>query len=419
MSGLFSQVGVGKEKRAQVATTAGDGTAGVPNTATVTTAAAHNLRPGDVVVIAGVTPSGYNGSWAVSGVPSSTTFTIQTGTALLAAITVQGTVDASAYGVGAMPSRFFEFVSENVVSNRQRIESAAIATGNRVQASSRFAVNELNATGDLVLEVSSKGFGFWLEYMLGKVTTTGPTDSAYTHTAAISTVRGKSLTYQKLLPEADVSGGVNTVATALAGTVLTYLGCKVSQWELSNSVDGMLMLKLSLLGRNEVVNVPLAAASYPTGPELLSFLNGDIQVDGESVANVKGITISCDLKLAERRFVGPATRNGEPLEASLREFKASLDVEFNDTVLLNKFRSATAAGSLAAITATWTGAGLIGAATYPSLTVSLPNFRVDGSTPTIDGPGILSQKVDGPCLNTSVTSADACSIVYVTTDTTP
>lgn len=51
-------------------------------TAIVTTSAAHGLGIGDVVTIAGVTPSGYNGIWAVSTVPSATTFGIYVGTAL-------------------------------------------------------------------------------------------------------------------------------------------------------------------------------------------------------------------------------------------------------------------------------------------------------------------------------------------------
>jgi hypothetical protein len=51
-------------------------------TAVVTTSAAHNYSVGDVVTIAGVTPAGYNGSWAVTAVGSATTFSIYVGTAL-------------------------------------------------------------------------------------------------------------------------------------------------------------------------------------------------------------------------------------------------------------------------------------------------------------------------------------------------
>lgn len=51
-------------------------------TAIVTTSAAHGLGIGDVVTIAGVTPAGYNGIWAVTSIPSATTFGIYVGTAL-------------------------------------------------------------------------------------------------------------------------------------------------------------------------------------------------------------------------------------------------------------------------------------------------------------------------------------------------
>ena len=51
-------------------------------TAVCTTSAAHGFGVGDVVTIAGVTPAGYNGSWAIVAVGSTTTFSIYVGTAL-------------------------------------------------------------------------------------------------------------------------------------------------------------------------------------------------------------------------------------------------------------------------------------------------------------------------------------------------
>ena len=46
--------------------------------AQITTSAAHGFSVGDAVVIAGVTPSGYNGQYFVYSVPSTTTFVIET-----------------------------------------------------------------------------------------------------------------------------------------------------------------------------------------------------------------------------------------------------------------------------------------------------------------------------------------------------
>lgn len=51
-------------------------------TSVATTSGAHGFGVGDVVTIAGVTPSGYNGSWAITAVGSTTTFSIYVGTAL-------------------------------------------------------------------------------------------------------------------------------------------------------------------------------------------------------------------------------------------------------------------------------------------------------------------------------------------------
>jgi len=64
-------------------------------TAVVTTSAAHGYGVGDVVTIAGVTPAGYNGKWAITAVGSATTFSIYVGTALGA---------GSAFGTSTGPS---------------------------------------------------------------------------------------------------------------------------------------------------------------------------------------------------------------------------------------------------------------------------------------------------------------------------
>lgn len=64
------------------------GSALTPNAATnattslITTTAAHGLAVGDVVLLAGMTPSGYNGLWVVTSVTSATQFGIYVATAL-------------------------------------------------------------------------------------------------------------------------------------------------------------------------------------------------------------------------------------------------------------------------------------------------------------------------------------------------
>lgn len=69
-------------------------------TAVVTTSTAHGYGVGDVVTIAGVTPAGYNGKWAITAIGSATTFSIYVGTALGAG-SAFGTSTGENYGPAA------------------------------------------------------------------------------------------------------------------------------------------------------------------------------------------------------------------------------------------------------------------------------------------------------------------------------
>ena len=62
-----------------------NGAAETGTTATFTTATAHNVTIGDVVTVAGVGVAGYNGTWTVTGAPTTTTFTATLAVAGLAA----------------------------------------------------------------------------------------------------------------------------------------------------------------------------------------------------------------------------------------------------------------------------------------------------------------------------------------------
>ena len=71
-------------------------------TAVVTTSTAHGYGVGDSVLIAGVTPTLYNGRWGITAVGSATTFSIYVGTALgvqTVAGTTQGLTLAAASGM--------------------------------------------------------------------------------------------------------------------------------------------------------------------------------------------------------------------------------------------------------------------------------------------------------------------------------
>ena len=82
---------------APVTVATGGATSGTSSgtTATMTTATAHGLASGDLVTIAGVTPTGYNGTY-IATVTGSTTYTVTTSGSNLGASTVSGTTSVPA-----------------------------------------------------------------------------------------------------------------------------------------------------------------------------------------------------------------------------------------------------------------------------------------------------------------------------------
>ena len=413
MSGIYSQLGVVKEVGVAATITVITPTIGTPNIGTVS-AAAHGHRAGDVVTLAGFTPAGWNGTWTIVSVPSAGTYVISTGITAVTVSTVQGTETlVTKFGGGGTVTRFFEFMSESFKFDRKRVASNALTFNRLTKRADRFAPYGAGGVGDLMLEVQSKGFAYWLSVMLGTVVQTGPADTAaYTYTATQGPLIGQSLAVQ--------IGRAFTLSSTIQP--FTYTGVKIDSWELSNAVDGILQLKLTCSFQNEVVTVALAVPSYPSGTvELLTFAGGSLTLGAVAVATVKSITITCKNGLTavgDRRFINAGGLPAEMLQNAWRDITWSAQVEFTDLTAYNRYISTTASGTMAALVAAWSAPTIItgAASTVPSLTVTLPNARTDTETPNVSGPGLIQLKLSGPALNTNSTADDAISVVYVCGD---
>lgn len=428
MSGLFAQVGFSNETLVPPVSTAGTSVAatigGYPFLNTMTFGSAHGLQVGDVMVLVGYTAAAWNGTWVVQSVPSATTLTFIS-TIGLGVLSVHGTISSSHYGsvitgtppytIAPAPARFTTFVSESMKLNAARIESVGVGANRRVQSSTRGVIDRQGATGDLAIEVESKGFGFWLQHLIGPVVTTGPADSAYTHTASFAT--GAPVTNGLLGKSFNLQGTV--VPYNGAELVKTYLGCKVTAWELSFAVGELLTIKVSIDAMDERYDITKATASYAVNPEIFSFAGGTIQFAATTFDVVKSGTIKVDMGLeTERRFTRANTLQKEPAEAQFRTVTVDLEGEF-DTVLTayNKYAAAAYAQTIAQINLAFVGKILIGVSAFPSLTFNIPVARFDGDTPTTDGPGLPTQHVTAKGLWDGATSP--INAAYVTLDSTP
>jgi hypothetical protein len=327
-------------------------------------------------------------------------------------LTQFGIVNESVYGTAVAVTKFYEIISEDFKGNYGRLQAEALSSA-YVDRSDRFSINKKGAAGSVTLEPLTKGFGHWLQYMLGAKATTGPTETdCYTHTGTIGNLYGKSLTVQVGRAQQD-------------GTVKpwTYEGGKVTSFEFSNQVDQTLRCVIGMDFENES-NADSPAGAYilqsqslPTPAEVFTWAGGTISIGG-SAYDINEVSIKVDNALKTDRFyINKATPGKrEPTQDGKRQIEWSFRAPYTDNALWEKVSSATIAGSVATLTASWEGLTLIGTTIYPKITISIPVAMFNEGGPVVSGPGELEATYTGKGLYNGTDSA--ISIEYISEDVT-
>jgi hypothetical protein len=303
-----------------------------------------------------------------------------------------GASDEVTYGTAVAASKFFEFESEGIEGKYERIDSGSIRAGTRVLRSDRFAVNPKGAEGDLKLEVKSGGYDFWLKHMLGGLQVGTPAGGFTTYTATLGDLNGKSFTAQV--------GRVDNTGTL---TPFTYEGGKVKEWELSNQVDELLKLSLTMDFAKETIGAGTGAyaASTPTyvaNTRLFSFNSGTVTVGGSSF-DISDFSLKATSGLKDDRyFIRNTGKKSEPLESDLRKYEWSLKGEFAGTTHINRVAAAIASGAVAQITVLWDGPD------NSQFKVDMPFSRFDQGPVTAGGFEVVGQDLSGMALTDGTAS---------------
>lgn len=316
-----------------------------------------------------------------------------------------GVAEETAWGTPATPDRFLEFNSEGIQASYGRVESNGLRVGRLYRSEERFTTFVEGASGDLELEVVSKGMGLLFKHMLGAVATTGSASTGFTHTATPASLTGRGLTVQVGRPFYDGS----------SVQPFTYRGGKVTEWELSNSAEENLMLTLSMDFPDEVTATALAAASYPTGLETFSWVGGTVTIAGTQFDVTEASVSGSNGLKTDRRYLRGASTKKEPVAEDYRGGEFSLSADFDSLAQRNRVASATAAGSLATVVLRWAGQTPIpgAGAAVPALTATILG-RFDTFEANVDGPDAISQDIGGTYLG-----PNAISLAYLTADTLP
>lgn len=318
-----------------------------------------------------------------------------------------GFVKESTYGTAVTVTKFAEYLSESIDFQAARTETDPLRAGTLVKRNDRFTPYVLGAQGPLSFDVMTKGFAFWLEHMLGSVATTGPAETVvFTHTGTMGDLTGKSLSLQVARP-------FTPSGTAQA---LTCAGGKVMDWTLSNTVDGNLMAELTLDFQSFSTATGLAAASYPASMENFTWAKGTVLVGG-SQFDIDNISIKGSNNLAtDRRQIRNSTLKKEPL-AGRRTLEWAIDADFVDLTQQARVHSATRAGALASIQATWIGPTILGTTIFPTIDVLIPAARFDAWQANVGDSSAIKQNLTGVGLYDGTNSP--VTITVKTADATP
>lgn len=372
-----------------------------------------------------------------------------------------GYATESTVGTPVTVTAFVPLLSETLSQDKTRLESAGIIAGRRVLTSDQWNGGNVTVSGSVQHELYNRGLGKLFTAMFGDVTTTGA--GPYTHTFTPGSLVGDALTVQVGRPATNgtvypftyagmkvssweiacAQGEIATVGLDLVGQrefayrqvtdgVTTSGSAAISSSTAAFSTDdvgkpisgtgipsgatiaAVTSATAATLSANATatgtgvtftLGVALASASYPASIKPLKFNHAAITIGGSSV-NVMSLSISGDNGLnADRRFLG-SQYISEPLEASLRNYSGTIDIEFTDLTQYTRF----VAGTEAALVASFTSGS-------DSVTITT-NVRFDGSTPQVGGPEILTQSLPFKCVASS-TDASAITVALVNSDSTP
>lgn len=305
------------------------------------------------------------------------------------------------YGTPVATDRGVIFLDETLELTIERIESAGLRRGSRVQRDDMWGEGARSVTGDINMEVATKGQGRWWHHCLGTVA------SAQPDAAVNPTVYRHTFTPGK--PPVGMTIQVGRPDDNAVVVPFTYHGCKVSSWALEAAVGAFAKLKVSILGEDEDTGAPLATVNYPVGARGLTFVQGTLKV-ATTELKVKNFSLQASTPLAEDRYnLGSALRE-DPKENGLRTYTGTLSGDFRGLTAYQRFVS----GQTALMELLFQGATISGALKH-ELKVSA-TVRFDGKTPNVGGQGLVQQELPYKVVDDGTLSI---KVEYQTTDTTP
>jgi hypothetical protein len=285
------------------------------------------------------------------------------------------------YGTRAVPDVFWEYNSESVQLERNRLNSRALRAGRTFQSSTRVQETTRGGAGSISLDVVTKGFGFWLDLLHGNAVTPvqvgGTTAYLQTHNLGASDPT-KSATIQVGKP-------------GEAGTVhpFDYLGCMVTSYEVSCEVDGFLEATFGLDVNDRKTDQTLATASYPSALQTFDFSDATVTVNGSGVSDTfNSFNLSGALPRATDRWrLGSGAVKLKPILNDYTAATVTLGGAFKNLTNQGLFD----AGTIIPIVVLFDSGIAAGTGNNYLIRFTMQACQIQGEDPVVGGPDILTQ----------------------------
>lgn len=358
--------------------------------------------------------------------------------------------------------RPLEFKSETLALKKTIVQGQGLHAGGLFDRLSRRVLTNYDAGGGITFDMPNRNLNALLRNMTGSpnssvtgiqsasqyipaqltpagTKTTGTGSGAYISYHSPGSTGGISLCIQKGVPSADVPG--STVVEPF-----TYVGCKFSDWEISVETGAIVQCSLTIDARNELggagnsdpLNTAIPAliaftesavqgtattAGFTDPLSVFHFRQGTISYGGTpslstvgGVTNVLGMTgattPAANIKSASfketksldssRYFIGSNGFKAEQIENGFRALSGSFVAEF---LSAESYYNAFAADSTTALQLTFVGgtAGTSGL-NADTLSILFPNIKLNGESPMISGPGVITENVTFTGLDDNATA---------------
>ena len=240
------------------------------------------------------------------------------------------------YGQPSSLTNGIEVSGHSVKLERAISSSVAPRPGAQGEQADRNIIVNNGGAGSFTQDVLTKGFGFWMQTLLGPATAPAQigTTTAYESTATTA-IESPDLSYTLQALQHDVASSENR---------FTHLGSVIHRWTLSHTIgSGNLALAADFVSQDVVEDVPAGIPEYPVGaiPYDGEAAVGMFTIDGGGARCVRSFELTAELGyLLNRKCLDGTTLLKRPERSTYPMFTGKITMEWNGNDLYEKYKKA-------------------------------------------------------------------------------